>query len=79
MDEVRKTGARVELAELNEGLLEAIYGERMGFALLIFPLGKPGTADYVCNCQRPEMITTLREVADRLEKGQDIPAPVGSG
>lgn len=46
---------------------------KMGFALLVFDFHKPGISNYISNAKRSDMITTLRETADRLEKNQDIP------
>ena len=45
-----------------------------GFALLVFEFHEPGIANYISNAKREDMIKSLRETADRLEKKQDIPA-----
>ncbi|HLI94243.1 MAG TPA: hypothetical protein VKU83_11555 [Puia sp.] len=47
----------------------------IGFCLLIFEFHKPGIANYISNAQREDMIKSLRETADRLEKGQDFKTP----
>lgn len=68
-----------ELAELMRGLADAVVmtGETIfdvgkpHFVLLIF--NDPKFAQYISNCQRPEMIRALRETADRLERKQDFP------
>ena len=65
------------LAKTLEVVLPEIYGERMAFALLIFRFGGPGSADYVANAERTDMVQALRETADRLEAGQDIPKTIG--
>ncbi len=46
---------------------------RCMFALLVWDTQGPGIAQYVSNCQRPDMIKALRETADRLEGREDIP------
>ena len=56
-----------------EHTLEDNFG-KMGFALLVFDFGAPGTGNYISNANREDMIKSLRETADRLEKNQDIPA-----
>ena len=65
-------------AEAIERLLEKEFEEHMGFMLLVFPFGGPdGVAHYVSNANREDMIKVLREKADVLEKGADIPRTVG--
>jgi hypothetical protein len=49
----------------------------MGFAVLIFRLGGPCTADYVSNVEKCDTIQVLRDTADRLEGGRYIPRTVG--
>lgn len=46
---------------------------RKGFMVLLFELGRPGISNYISNASRADMITALRETADRLEQNQDIP------
>ncbi len=53
------------------------YGQRMGFALIIFPFNQPGYAGYVSNGQRQDVIKALRKAADKLEAGQEIGPVVG--
>ena len=45
-----------------------------GFALIVFNFHEPGISNYISNARREDMIKSLRETADRLEKNQDIPA-----
>jgi hypothetical protein len=67
------------LAKALEEVLAEIYGKRLGFALFMFPWGEAeGEAgDYVSNSTRETMIKFMREVADRLEAGEEIPRTVG--
>ena len=44
-----------------------------GFLLVVFNFNKPGVSNYVSNGNRESMIETLRETANRLEKGENIP------
>ncbi len=46
-----------------------------GFAIVVFPFHRPGISNYVSNAQRQDMITALRETADRLEQRQDFRTP----
>jgi hypothetical protein len=61
-----------EIANSVEGAINEIFG-KMGFALLIFDLKKPGIGNYVSNAERADMITALRETANRLENNESIP------
>lgn len=49
-------------------------GERKGFVLLVFGFGVPGLSNYISNSSRPDVVRALRDLADRLEAYQDIPA-----
>lgn len=43
-----------------EGLSEIFKG--YGFALLVFPLGEnDGRMNYICNCERGDMLTAMKE------------------
>lgn len=44
------------------------------FALLGFTVGEKGWSTWVSNAERPCMIKALREMADVLETGGDMPA-----
>lgn len=67
------------LAATLEKYLTTLYGQRMGFALFMFPFSGEGDAgDWVSNGQRGDMIKFMRDIADRLEKGQYIGRPEGS-
>jgi hypothetical protein len=50
-------------------------GEAMGVALLIFPLGRLGAAQYISNVHRESMRQQLRELLDHWDAGMpEIPA-----
>ena len=67
------------LAKSVEDALILIYGEKMGFALFMFPFnGEGGAGDYVSNGNRKDMIKFLRETADRIETGKTIGRPIGT-
>jgi hypothetical protein len=57
-----------------EDVLTEIAGERYGFALFVFPFGKLGHGSYVSNCDRADVLRSVREVLDRIEKDQPTPA-----
>lgn len=48
------------------------------FALLSFTPGDGGLSSYISNAERPGLILALREMADKLERGQDMP-PIEPG
>jgi len=64
-----------ELRDLTTRCLNAVK-DRLptdtGFVLLFFPFGGPGVSQYGSNCNRSDMITALREAANRLERRQDV-------
>lgn len=64
------------MAKSLEQILPEYYGQRMGFALVVFPF-EASHGDYVSNCERKEMIEVLRETAKRIESNEIIPAPIG--
>lgn len=47
----------------------------LGFCLLVFEFHEAGMANYVANAQRADMIKSLRETADRLERRQGFRTP----
>ena len=54
--------------------IKAKCGDKYGFVVLVFPFGEAGrAAHYISNARREDMIKALREKADTLEAGQDIP------
>ena len=68
-----------EISGALDRLLEYYYGERMGYALLVFsfdPEKKGG--DYTSNANREDMIQCLREMADQIEANQVIPPTIGN-
>jgi len=66
----------VELRELTTAVLDAVHAllpPGCGFAVLFWPIGTHGVSQYGSNCRRSDMIKTLRETADRLDRRQDVP------
>ncbi len=55
--------------------VKAMLPADFGFTILVFPLGNPGVSNYISNARREDMIKTLRETADRLEKKEDFKTP----
>ena len=56
--------------------VSAILPKDFGFVILVFPFGEnAGTANYISNANREDMIKTLRETSDRLEYKQDFETP----
>lgn len=67
--------ATSEIMQSAASSLKSILPKGIGFALLVFEFHKPGISNYISNAQRADMITALRETADRLEKRQDFQTP----
>jgi hypothetical protein len=44
-----------------------------GFCLLVFDFGDGGNLTYISNAQRADMVKTLREAADKIEKRLEYP------
>lgn len=66
------------LAAAIDDVLQKETGRRMGLVLLVFDPATPKIGNYISNCSRADMITCMRETADRLDDGEDMPAPIGS-
>lgn len=64
--EIMRSAAAAVKKEIPEGY---------GFMILVFEFNKPGISNYISNAQRPDMIKSLRETADRLENRQDHQTP----
>lgn len=54
---------------LDNQIIPAGYGQRMGFAMLIFPFDEKieGRIDYASNADRKDMLTTMKEFIARAE------------
>ena len=50
---------------IHEALAETIG--RKAFVLLVFETAAPGTANYISNANRADVVAALRQVADRVE------------
>jgi len=61
-----------EIMRILANAITEVFPQKYGFALLVFPFNSPGTANYISNARRDDMIKALREKADILEKGGDI-------
>ena len=82
MDRKVKNGAQHQMyteeimRALGSGISDALgktIGKDYGFTLLVFPFGREGISNYISNANRAEIISMLRETADRLEARQDMP------
>lgn len=65
------------LAKILDELFPELYGQKMGFALLVFPFDNP-SGDYVSNVERSDMVKAMREIANRIEDNEVIPPTIGS-
>lgn len=66
------------IARAVESVLRQEFGDKIGFALVVFEFGESETGNYISNADRLDMIKVLRATADRLEKRQDIPPAASS-
>lgn len=66
-----------KIASTIDKCLKDSFGHRLGFALLVFEFEKPGIGSYISNAERKTMIQSLRETANKLELGQDMPKTIG--
>ena len=63
------------LAKSVEEHLALIYGQRMGFFIVAAPFNNADSrADYIGNTKRADGIKWMRDTADVLEAGVDMPA-----
>lgn len=58
-------GSSIEYAAKGRGIAKPL------FVALLF--NDPAVAQYVSNCNRADMVKALREAADRVERGEDLP------
>jgi hypothetical protein len=75
MNSIEKQQILEKAMQAIAGAVEDTFNETvgsMGYALIVFELGRPGIGNYISNAQRADMIKALRETADRLERNQDI-------
>lgn len=57
---------KVKMEELGNRIAEAVPG--MCFALVIFPPGAPGIANYITNAEPEGVVEAMRAGADSIEK-----------
>ena len=63
------------LARGINGSLHDFLGDGFGFALIVFKFNaNPTDANFISNADREDMIRTLRETADRIERNAYMPA-----
>lgn len=65
------------LSQILDGILEKLFGHRMGFALLIFEFDKPNASNCIGNSQKEDIIKSLEVTAKRLKNNEDIPFTIG--
>ena len=66
--------SKIAMQKMGEAVKKMLPKE-FGFTILVFPFGNPGVSNYISNANRKDMIKSLREAADRLEKKQDFETP----
>lgn len=57
-----------EIGQVIGDVVRKTCGESMGFMFVTFNFGEAGHLAYVSNANREDMIKSLRELADNLEK-----------
>lgn len=63
-----------QMRSLGQAIKEVLPKE-LAFALLVFPIGEPGIANYISNANREDMIKAIEETVERLKKGQTFDTP----
>ena len=58
-----------------EAALSAAVGERVGVALLTYPLNRPGVCNWVCNAERAGMAEIMRGLIAKWEQEGSVPTP----
>ena len=73
--EVKTSIAMQELAKAISESLMAITGEDMGFMLMVFNTTNDARTNYISNCDREEVIDSMKFLLDKWADGlPDIPA-----
>lgn len=67
-----------DLADTLDEVLTKLMGPGTGFALITFKFNQTGTANYISNGTRDDMIQFLRETLERFEQQDTIPAGIGA-
>ncbi len=60
-----------QMASAIEVVAKVLGVEKPHFCLVVF--NDPKVAQYIANCERADIIKSMRETADRLERRQDVP------
>ena len=58
-----------------DAALELAVGERVGIAMMIYPLNVPGSTVWICNSRREDIATVMRGLLAKWESEGSIPAP----
>ena len=67
-----------ELIKVTLSILPEFYGrDDMSAMLIVSPFGEEQISDYISNMSRDSAIKVLRELADRLERNETMPAAKG--
>lgn len=67
-EQMQELGRRVK-AQLPEGF---------GYALFVFPHGRPGVANYVSDSQRPDVVQAVEAFVKRNAQGRVVDTPSGN-
>ena len=78
MNENDKQAFYDALANSLEDIFMRAFGERPGWALVVFPQDQPKIGDYISNVKRAAMRDALREAVERLDVGEYMPRAMGS-
>lgn len=72
LDDLTEPELRRVMDRAARGIARALPPDT-GFVVLAFEFGAAGVSQYISNGRREDIITFLRETADRLESRQDVP------
>lgn len=68
-NEARNAHMRIVANRLDTDVFPTVYGQRMAFAVLVWPFGdsEGGNVDYISNGTRDDMLTAMKEFIARAE------------
>ena len=73
LPEVRVSKSNYRIAAALDTSLHKVAGERMGFALVVFPLGRSGEAVLCSNVKRGQAENVMRSMLEQAEPDMFVP------
>lgn len=73
LPEQRISAANIRIAAALDQSLKSVAGERMGFALVVFPLGRDGEAVMCSNVRRAQAERVMQTLVEQAEPDLYVP------